>query len=108
MGDYSVRSFRTTDTSGTIDWIQRGGTLTISLGPSGITTGHIFVPGAAECGGDFDQTLLGDWTLSGNTITFDMPAVDTFIRDMPWTVTENTLSGDHTFSGTRIRVVLTK
>jgi len=108
MGDYSVRSFRTTDTSGTIDWIQRGGTLTISLGPSGITTGHIFVPGAAEGGGDFDQTLLGDWTLSGNTITFDMPAVDTFIRDMPWTVTENTLSGDHTFSGTRIRVVLTK
>jgi len=103
MGDYRVRTFQTTDTSGTIDWIQRGGTLTISLGPSGI-----FVPGAAQGGGDFDQILLGDWTLSGNTITFDMPAVDTFIRDMPWTVTENTLSGDHTFSGTRIRVVLTK
>jgi hypothetical protein len=108
MGDYSVRTFQTTDTSGTIDWIQRGGTLTISLGRSGITTGHIFVPGAGEGGVDFDQILIGDWSLSGNTITFDMPAVDTFIRDMPWTVTENTLSGDHTFSGTRIRVVLTK
>ncbi|PYP57206.1 MAG: hypothetical protein DMD40_08980 [Gemmatimonadetes bacterium] len=108
LGDYNLRTFETTDTSGTIDWVQRGGTMTISLGPFGVTTGHMFMPGAAEGGGDFDQLLIGDWTLTGNTITFDMPAVDTFVRDMPWTVTENKLSGDHTFSGTRIRVVLTK
>ena len=108
LGDYNLRTFETTDTSGTIDWVQRGGTMTLSLGPFGVTTGHMFMPGAAEGGGDFDQLLIGDWTLTGNTITFDMPAVDTFVRDMPWTVTENKLSGDHTFSGTRIRVVLTK
>jgi len=108
LGDYNLRTFETTETSGTIDWVQRGGTMTISLGPFGVTTGHMFMPGAAEGGGDFDQLLIGDWTLTGNTITFDMPAVDTFVRDMPWTVTENKLSGDHTFSGTRIRVVLTK
>ncbi len=108
LGDYNLRTFETTDTSGTIDWVQRGGTMTISLGPFGVTTGHVFMPGAAEGGGDFDRLLIGDWTLTGNTITFDMPAVDTFVRDMPWTVTENKLSGDHTFSGTRIRVVLTK
>ena len=108
LGDYNLRTFETTETSGTIDWVQRGGTMTISLGPFGVTTGHMFMPGAAEGGGDFDQLLIGDWTLTGNTITFDMPAVDTFVRDMPWTVTENKLSGDHTFGGTRIRVVLTK
>ena len=108
LGDYNLRTFETTETSGTIDWVQRGGTMTLSLGPFGVTTGHMFMPGAAEGGGDFDQLLIGDWTLTGNTITFDMPAVDTFVRDMPWTVTENKLSGDHTFSGTRIRVVLTK
>jgi hypothetical protein len=66
------------------------------------------VPGAGEGGADVDQLLIGDWTLTGSTITFDMPAVDTFVRDMPWSVAENTLSGDHTFAGTRIRVVLTK
>jgi len=108
LGDYNLRTFETTDTSGTINWVQRGGTMTISLGPFGVTTGHLFMPGAAEGGGDFDRLLIGDWTLTGNTITFDMPAVDTFVRDMPWTVAQNTLSGDHTFSGTRIRVVLTK
>ncbi len=108
LGDYTLQMFQTTDTSGTIDWVHRGGTMTISLGPFGVTTGHVFMPGAAEDGGDFDQLLIGDWTLTGKTITFDMPAVDTFVRDMPWTVAKNTLSGDHTFSGTRIRVVLTK
>ncbi|HEV8380483.1 MAG TPA: hypothetical protein VGQ29_02800 [Gemmatimonadales bacterium] len=108
LGDYTLQTFQSTDATGTTNWVQRGGTLTISLGPFGVTTGHLFMPGADEGGGDLDQLLIGDWTLSGNTITFDMPAVDTFIRDMPWTVTENTLSGDHTFSGTRIRVVLTK
>ena len=108
LGDYSVRSFTTTDTSGTIDWVQRGATLTLTLGPFGTTTGHLFAPGAAEGGGDEDQILIGDWTLTGNTITFSMPAIDTFVRDMPWTVTKNRLSGDHTFGGTRIRVVLAK
>ena len=108
MGDYSVRTFQTTDTSGTIDWVRRGGTMTISLGPFGVTTGHVFMPGAAQGGGDFDQLLIGDWTLSGNTITFSMPAVDTFVRDIPWAVGKNMLSGDRTFAGTRVRVVLTK
>ncbi len=108
LGDYSVQRFQTTDTAGTIDWVQRGGTMTITLGPFGVMTGHLFLPGAAEGGGDFDAILIGDWTLTGHTITFDMPAVDTFVRDMPWTATKNTLSGDHTFAGTRIKVVLTK
>jgi hypothetical protein len=108
LGDYTVQTLQTTDPSGTINWIQRGGTLTITLGPFGVTTGHLFLPGADEGGGDIDQLLIGVWTLSGKTITFDMPATDTFVRDMPWTVTENKLSGDHTFGDTRIRVVLAR
>jgi len=106
LGDYSVRTFQTTDTSGTIDWVQRGGTMTVTLGPFGTMAGHLFMPGADEGGGDFDQPLIGNWTLSGNTITFDMPAIDTFVRDMSWTVARNTLSGDHTFGITRVKVVL--
>ena len=108
LGDYSARIFTTTDTGGTKDWIQRGGTLTLSLGPFGVTTGRLFLPGAAAGGGDVDQLLLGDWSLSGSTITFSMPAVDTFVRDMPWSVAENTLSGEHTFGVTRVKVVLRK
>ena len=108
LGGYSVQTFTTTDTSGTIDWVQRGATLTLTLGAFGTTTGHLFAPGAAEGGGDEDQILIGDWTLTGSTITFSMPAIDTFVRDIPWTVTKNRLSGDHTLGRTRIRVVLAK
>ena len=108
VGDYTLQTFETTDTSGTTNWVQRGGTMTISLSPFGTTIGQLFMPGAGEGGADFETILVGDWSLSGNTVTFDMPAIDTFVRDMPWTATENTLSGDHTFAGTRIKVVLTK
>ena len=109
LGNYAARTFTTTDTLRTIDWLQRGGSLTITLGAIGTMTGTLFLPGAAPGGGDLDQVLLGNWTLSGNTITFDMPTIDTFIRDMPWTAGNGRLSGDHTFAGgTRIRVVLTK
>lgn len=107
-GNYTVRTFTTTDTSGTINWIQRGGRLTIGLNPLGLTAGRLFVPGGAEGGADLDELLIGHWTLSGNTVTFDMPAVDTFVRDMPWTVSKNQLSGEHTFGGTTVKVVLTK
>jgi hypothetical protein len=41
-------------------------------------------------------------------VTFDMPNVDTFVRDVPFTVGTNTLTGDRTFNGTRVQVVLTR
>ena len=108
MGTYAARTFTTTDAAGTIDWLARGSTMDLPLGPSGTVIGHILIPGGGSGGLDLDQILLGDWTLTGSTITFDMPAVDTFVRDMPWSASKNALTGDHTFSGLRIRVVLTK
>src|SRR2546428_9714000 len=78
LGAYRVQTFQTTDTSGTIDWVQRGGTLTITLGPFGTTTGHLFLPGAAAGGGGVDQALIGDWTVARKTVPFTMPAIGTF------------------------------
>src|SRR3989442_15365658 len=67
LGAYRVQTFQTTDTSGTTDWVWRGGTLTITLGPLGTTTGHLLLPGAAAGGGGGDQLLIGDWRLAGHT-----------------------------------------
>ena len=108
IGDYTARTFTTSDTAGTINWLQRGATLSISLGPNGVTVGHLFIPGAGSGGSDLDQLLLGDWTLTGNTITFDMPTVDTFVKNMSWTAGKDQLSGDHTVNGLRIKVVFIK
>ena len=108
LGDYTARTVTTSDTLGSVEWIQRGAALTISLGPSGTMTGHLFLPAAATGSGDLDTPLIGNWTLTGSTISFDMPTIDTFVRDTPWTAGKDRLSADQTFSGTRIRVVLTK
>jgi len=56
-------------------------------------------------GEGFDGDLAGTWTLSGTTVRLQH-AADTFLRDMPLTVAGNQLTGDATFSGVRVRLVL--
>src|SRR6266853_326682 len=59
VGDYTLQKFETTDTSGTTNWVQRGGTMTISLSPFGTTIGRLFMPGAGEGGADVQTILIG-------------------------------------------------
>ena len=106
-GAYNLQSLITTDVTDTTDWVAAGTTLSLALNTNGTTTGHIFAPGAGVGGSDFEADLAGTWTLTGDTVTFTQTA-DTFLRDMAFTARENRLSGDQTFSGTRIRAVLTK
>lgn len=106
-GDYSVQTLTVTDTSGTTDWLAVGTTWTMSLAANGTTTGHLFIPGAGEGGADLNADMAGTWTLSGDSIQFDQ-AADSFVRDMSFLALENRLTGDHTFSGARVRLVLTK
>ena len=111
VGDYSLQLLTTTDTSGTTDWVVVGSTLTISLAANGTTIGHMFVPGAAENGGDFNADMAGTWSLRGGVITFSQTA-DTFVRDMDFSAGQGRLSGDQNFSfntvDTRVRIVLAK
>jgi len=79
----------------------------MSLAANGTTTGHLFLPGADTGGADFNADMAGTWMLSGDTIQFDQTA-DSFVRDMPFLAGENRLTGDHTFGGVRVRLVLTK
>jgi len=107
-GDYTAHFISTTDSSGTVDWIAAGASLTLSLGADGSASGRLFVPGGAAGGGDLDADMAGTWLLVGGTITFGQTA-DTFVRNMDFVPSRNRLSGDHTFSdGTRVQVVLTK
>jgi hypothetical protein len=111
VGDYSLQTLTTTDTSGTTDWVASGATLTLTIAANGTTTGNLFIPGAAEGGGDFIADMAGTWSLSGAVITFDQTA-DTFVRDMDFSAGKDRLAGDQSFSfnavPTRVRVVLTK
>jgi hypothetical protein len=106
-GDYSLERLTVIENSSTTDWVAAGATLTISLDTNGTTTGHLFVPGGAAGGGDFDADLAGTWTLTDGIVEFNQTA-DSFVRDMAFSARENRLAGDETFSGTRVIAVLTK
>jgi hypothetical protein len=111
VGTYSLQTLTTTDTSGTTDWVASGATLTLTIAANGTTSGNLFIPGAAEGGGDFNADMAGTWSLSGAVITFDQTA-DTFVRDMDFSAGKDRLAGDQSFSfnavPTRVRIVLTK
>jgi hypothetical protein len=106
-GDYAATTLTTTSGGVTTNQLAGGASLTIALAPNGTTTGRLFVPGGAEGGGDLDADMAGTWTLTGSTVEFAQTA-DTFVRDMSLTAARNRLSGEATFSGTTIRVTLTK
>lgn len=106
-GSYTASSFMISSSSGSTDLLALGATVTITLAADGTTTGRLFVPEGAEDGSDLDVDLAGSWTLAGSTVTFTQPG-DTFIRDIAFTAGANRLSGEGTFSGTSIRLVLGK
>jgi hypothetical protein len=106
-GTYTATTFTTTSGTVTTDQLAAGASFTITLAPDRTTTGRLFVPGADEGGGDLDADMAGTWTLSGSTVEFAQTA-DTFVRDMPFIATRDRLQGEATFSGTTVRVTLTK
>jgi hypothetical protein len=106
-GSYHATTLSVTEANVTTNFLALGASLTLTLHEDGTTSGRLLVPGAGEGGGDFDVDLTGTWTLSDSTIMFDQPG-DTFIRDMPFTADRNRITGEATFDGATIRVVLSK
>lgn len=110
-GTYAASSWTTTNGTGQTNQILAGSTINIVFGASGITAGHLHL---AASGGNpaFDADMAGTWTQQGMTIEIDQPA-DTFVRDMPFTLTANgnsswDLVGDKTFNGTQIKLTLSR
>lgn len=87
------------------DLIAGGGLITLTLRTDRTTSGRLFVPGGGEMGQDFDVDLAGTWTLDGTIVTLDH-AADTFLRDMPLTVANNRLEGQHIFGSATVSVEL--
>jgi hypothetical protein len=90
-----------------VDLLAAGAEATLALDVDGTAAGHLFVPGGDEGGADLEEDLTGTWTLNGNTVILSQSA-DTFLGDIPLTVSGGRLVGDRTFSGVRIRITLTR
>jgi hypothetical protein len=106
-GTYNATLFTATNSMGTINLLSMGATVHVVLNPDGTTTGHIFVPDVGQEDGELDADLTGTWTLSGSTVTFSQTA-DTFIRDVEFTASQNSLESEGTFEDTTLHLALAK
>lgn len=106
-GSYTATTFTLTSGSAEVDLLGIGASVTATLDADGTTTGRLFVPGVGEGGGDLDEDLAGTWGLSGTTVTFSQ-ANSTLINDVDFAVGPNTLTGEGTFQGSIILLVLTR
>ena len=110
VGNYTAVEFVSSGNSGQKNELAVGGSLVLNLNANGTTSGHLHLvaPGG---GPDFDADMAGTWTRAGMTVDINQPA-DTFVRDMPFTLTPNVgswdLVGNQTFSETNIRVRLSR
>ena len=107
-GTYSATTFTVTPPGQSlIDVLAAGGSLNITLNANGSTTGTLFVPAAASGSGDVTESMTGTFTISGSTVDFTQTA-DTFVKDMPFTISGNTLRGNETYAGAVVVLVLTR
>ena len=106
-GSYTATTFTLTSGSAEVDLLGLGASVTATLDAGGTTTGRLFVPGVGEGGGDLDEDLAGTWSLNGTTVTFSQ-ANSTLINDVDFAVGPNTLTGEGTFQGSIILLVLTR
>jgi hypothetical protein len=109
-GSYTATTFITTGPSGQTNQLLAGSTAAITLANNGTTSGHLHLAASAS-NPVVDADLTGTWRQSGMTVRFTIPAIDSFINDMPFTVTANGASGwdlvgDQGFAGTRIQLTL--
>ena len=106
-GSYRATAYTITQNGQTEDLLALGASIDLTLDPSGMTTGRLFVPGAGAGGGDFLADLAGTWVQTGISVTLDHP-VDTFLRGIVLSLSGGTLSGDLQVSGAVISVELTR
>jgi hypothetical protein len=104
-GAYHATQFLTTASGATTNQLTAGATLTLDLMASGQVSGQLYAPDGE--GGWLDASMAGTWTLADGVVHFAQSA-DTFVRDMPFSVGSGVLSGDRTFSSTRVQVTLTR
>lgn len=114
VGDYEATLFEVTIDGLTVDLLEEGAELTLSLAADGSTTGQLFVPeGGEEEGEDLDVALDGTWTFDEEaaTVEFSQDA-DTFVRDVTFQAVRADggirLDGEETFDEETVTVQLTQ
>jgi hypothetical protein len=105
-GTYTATDFKTTTAGVTTNQLAAGASVSLVINSDHTTLGRLFIP--ASTSPAVDASLIGTWAFLANGDIDLTEAADTFLRDMLFSVGDNTLVGDQTFGTTRIQIVLTK
>lgn len=90
-----------------IDVLAQGGTLSINIASDNSTTGTLTLP-ASVAGSPVTLSMAGTAVVTGSTVKFQQPG-DTFVRDLTFTVSGNTLAvANQSAGGSTFTVTLTK
>ncbi len=108
-GTYTATTFRVTPSAATeINVLEQGGNLTIVIGANNATTGTLNLPSVVTGGNALQASMAGTIERDGNGVTFDQTA-DTFVRDLNWTFTGNTITAtNQSVGGASWTIVLTR
>lgn len=107
-GAYVATVFRVTPAGQPmIDVLAQGGTLSINIASDNSTTGTLTLP-ASVAGSPVTLSMAGTAVVTGSTVKFQQPG-DTFVRDLTFTVSGNTLAvANQSAGGSTFTVKLTK
>lgn len=105
VGSYHATTLTTASASeGTIDYVARGGTVTLTLESNGETSGRLFVPDAGAGDTDLDVELGGHWEFNSGIVILTLDE-SSFLQTMSLTPIEDRLEGQQDFGGTVVHVV---
>jgi hypothetical protein len=107
VGTWMATEFRVTPAGqAEINVLDAGGILTIVIDADNKTSGSLTVP--ASVSGGLIVNMTGTVTVTGSNVKF-VQTTDSFIRDLTWTRTPNTLIViDETAEGSRYTITLTR
>jgi hypothetical protein len=105
-GSYTATTFTVSSGAADVDLLGLDASVTATLDADGTTTGRLLVPSTVGRPA-VDEDLAGTWELEGTTVRFS-PTASTLIEDVDFTVGENTLTGEGTFDGSALLLVLTR
>ena len=90
-GDYAAVEWVIASNDRSIDLLDQGGHLAITLHQDGTTSGSFLIPaGVAPEPERHAADMAGAWRLEADTVHFTMEA-DTYVRFAPWSVHPNEL-----------------
>lgn len=113
-GEYQATKLTTTQGNTTLNQLDRGAHIELTLGDDGSTSGDMFVPGGLDgTGEDIDVDLSGSWAFDEQSREVDLDLdANTFLEEIPLTPLPrgtgviSTLQGEGTFQDISILVKL--